>query len=104
LSLGDVIRVGSLEFKLERFNTGVAAKFGKEKGQTEDSFTVINDMEIDKHIKCSYYAVYDGHHGQDGSQFLSHYLHVIMKQNLADKFAGVKTSRNVTKTVKDIFT
>ena len=55
---------------MERFNTGVSLGFGKDKKMTEDAFIVVNDMGIDKHLKCSMYGVYDGHQGVDCSYFL----------------------------------
>ena len=65
-----MFRAGYLDFIMERFNTGVSLGFGKDKKMTEDSFIVVNDMGIDKHIKCSMYGVYDGHQGVDCSYFL----------------------------------
>ena len=86
---------------MERFNTGFAAHM-KHGRVNEDALTIVQDMGIDKHIKCSYFGVYDGHNGPDCSLFLQANLHMALRNNLADKFSGLKTSKSVSKSIRDI--
>jgi len=63
------IRVGSLEFHVERFNTGIVSEKGGRQTQ-EDSYSCVHDLQISPMFSTTYYAVFDGHGGADCSKFL----------------------------------
>jgi hypothetical protein len=62
LTPGDQFRIGDLEFRLERYNTAVI-EYAKRDNDSEDRYKIIQDMGIDNYVKCSFFAVYDGHKG-----------------------------------------
>ena len=86
---GTQLKLGDLEFRLERYNTAVAEKEKSHSG-SDDKWKIIQDMGIDEHMKCSYFAVYDGHGGSDCSIYLQNNLHKVLKSNLIDRFDGIK--------------
>ena len=92
LKPGDQFKLGDLEFRLERYNTGVASR-ERINHLNEDRYKVIQDMGIDEHMKWSYFAVYDGHGKAHWSQFLAKTLHKALKANLMDKFDGIKNRK-----------
>ena len=57
-------------------------------------------MGVDRHIKCSYFGVYDGHKGLDCSDYLRRHLHVNLHKIFTDRFYGLKSSKSVGNTVK----
>lgn len=59
---GHAFRIGTLEFLVERFNTGIISDIGQ-RPHMEDSYCVIQDMMIDEDTCVTYYAVFDGHGG-----------------------------------------
>lgn len=58
----DAFRIGTLEFQVQRFNTGVVSDIGQREGM-EDSYQCIQDLRLDSKIPVSYFAVFDGHGG-----------------------------------------
>jgi hypothetical protein len=62
LTPGDQFKIGDLEFRLERYNTAVI-EYAKRDNDSEDRYKIIQDMGIDNYVKCSFFAVYDGHKG-----------------------------------------
>lgn len=59
---GHAFRIGTLEFLVERFNTGIVSDIGQ-RPHMEDTYAVIQDMVIDEDTCVTYYAVFDGHGG-----------------------------------------
>lgn len=53
---------GSLWFICEIFQVGVVALMGN-RTRMEDNYVMANDLSIDSTLKCSFYAVIDGHGG-----------------------------------------
>lgn len=48
-------------------------------------------------------AVYDGHGGLNCSNYLKDNFHKVLKANLSDRFDGIKNTKNIAKSVKNIF-
>lgn len=61
---GHAFRIGTLEFLVERYNTGIVSDIGQ-RPNMEDSYACIQDMMIDEEVSVTYYAVFDGHGGAD---------------------------------------
>lgn len=61
---GHAFRIGTLEFLVERFNTGIVSDIGQ-RPHMEDTYQVIQDLNIDEETCATYYAVFDGHGGAD---------------------------------------
>lgn len=70
----DAMRIGSLEFLMQRFNTGVSASIGA-RNTMEDTYSCIQDLRISPTVSVSYYAVFDGHGGESCSRYLQENLH-----------------------------
>ncbi|CAI2359686.1 unnamed protein product [Moneuplotes crassus] len=99
---GDQFKVGHLEFRLERYNTSVI-QHAKGSHGSDDTYTIIQDMKIDQYIKCSFFAVYDGHGGSFCAKYLKENFHKVLKEKLTDRFDGIKNSKNIAKSIKNIF-
>ncbi|KRX00495.1 Protein phosphatase 2C (PP2C)-like domain [Pseudocohnilembus persalinus] len=69
----DRICIGSLEFQVQRFNTGVYQDQGGRRTM-EDALVCIQDIGISFNFHASFYAVFDGHGGQGCVQFCSKQL------------------------------
>lgn len=52
-------------------------------------------MKLDKHIKCTYLGVYDGHKTSACAEYLKYHLHEVIRSKLDHKLYGVKNSQNV---------
>lgn len=81
LKPGSGIRVGSLEFHVERFNTGIVSERGGRPNQ-EDSYACVHDLQISPYFSSTYYAVFDGHGGSECSKFLRSHLHFFIRKEL----------------------
>ena len=95
---GDAFRIGTLEFLVERFNTGVVSDIGQ-RPHMEDSYQCIQDMMIDDEVSITYYAVFDGHGGPDCAQFLRDNLHHEIKRCFLDQIDGLKDSEDLNDTL-----
>ena len=63
LQPGDAFRIGSLEFLIERFNTGIVSDIGQ-RDHMEDSYKYVQQLiNFDNKVQITYYAVFDGHGG-----------------------------------------
>jgi hypothetical protein len=80
---GHAFRIGTLEFLVERYNTGIVSDIGQ-RPNMEDSYQCIQDLIIDDNVSVTYYAVFDGHGGADCAQFLRDNLHIEIKKQLTD--------------------
>lgn len=61
---GHGIRVGDLEFHVERFNTGIVSEKGG-RPYLEDCYACIHDLYINDDFCATYYAIFDGHGGEE---------------------------------------
>lgn len=69
LQPGMYIKVGKLQFVVERFNMGVVSKIGN-RPHMEDIYICQQDMGIDTNLKASLFCVIDGHGGDQCAKFL----------------------------------
>jgi serine/threonine protein phosphatase PrpC len=95
---GHAFRIGTLEFLVERYNTGIVSDIGQ-RPNMEDSYACIQDMMIDDEVSVTYYAVFDGHGGADCAKFLRDNLHIEIKNKLIDQLDGVKDAEDVNETL-----
>jgi len=75
---GSGVRIGNLEFHVERFNTGIVSEKGGRQSQ-EDSYACVHDLQISPSFSCTYYAVFDGHGGADCSRYLRSNFHTFLR-------------------------
>jgi len=80
----DVFKLGDLEFEILRFNTGVHAEKGK-RPTMEDQEIALQDLAISHWRNSSFFAVYDGHGGQECVQFIRLNLHRYLVESFAAK-------------------
>lgn len=78
---GSGMRAGSLEFHVERFNTGIVSEKGSRAYQ-EDAYSCVHDLQIAPDFSASYYAVFDGHGGPECSFFLQKRMHIFVRREL----------------------
>ena len=64
-----IVKIGALTFVVERYNMGVVSMRGL-RYRMEDSYQVLQDMNLDQLLKVSFYAVIDGHGGDWCAQYL----------------------------------
>ena len=85
------IRLGELEFHIERFNTGIVCEKGGRPNQ-EDSYACVHDLCLSTRFAfCStYYAVFDGHGGAECATFLRQHFHIYLRRALIDKISLIK--------------
>lgn len=69
LNAGMLVKMGSLTFIVERFNTGICSKVGN-RYRMEDAYAILHDLGLDINLKSSFYAVIDGHGGDWCSKML----------------------------------
>ncbi|KAE8880352.1 hypothetical protein PF005_g16338 [Phytophthora fragariae] len=91
LEIGDDLLVAQTCLTVNRFDFGVHADMGARK-HMEDAHTIIQDLCIESLSRLgmhpqSYFAVYDGHGGEEASAFLGDVLH----HNIIDAFYMKKT-------------
>lgn len=60
---GDVIKIGSLMLKVNRFNVGKAEDKGNKQRMMEDKSVIIQDLAVSDSLDFSLFAVFDGHGG-----------------------------------------
>lgn len=71
---GDHFMIGNLQFEVNRFNVGLVSDIGS-RPKMEDSYAIVEDLQLDAEICCSYFAVFDGHGGDSCPLFLKEHLH-----------------------------
>lgn len=81
---GHGIRVGDLEFHVERFNTAIACERGG-RPYLEDRYAWIHDMHINDDFCATYYAIFDGHGGEECAEFLRDNYHYYLRKALIDE-------------------
>lgn len=84
-----VIQIGSkIQFLLEKYNTGIIAAPGR-RGQMEDSFVIIQDLNIHPLLPISIYGVLDGHGGDWCALFIRERFEDEFRKNLLDVKEGI---------------
>lgn len=89
----DVFRIGSLEFQVLRFNTGVYAEQGR-RSSMEDEDIALQDLAISHWRNSSLFGIYDGHGGRDCVEFLRHNLHMYFIESITAR-GGLDRSTQV---------
>eukprot|EP00401_Gymnodinium_catenatum_P074162 CAMPEP_0117474374 /NCGR_PEP_ID=MMETSP0784-20121206/9251_1 /TAXON_ID=39447 /ORGANISM="" /LENGTH=612 /DNA_ID=CAMNT_0005268597 /DNA_START=42 /DNA_END=1880 /DNA_ORIENTATION=+ len=80
----DSFRIGSLQFQIQRFNTGIGAEQGS-RPSMEDEDIAMQDFPMSNWRYCSYFGVYDGHGGRDCVEFIHKNLHINFLEALKAK-------------------
>ena len=78
---GSLVKMGSLDFEVCRFNVGRCAEIGV-RTCMEDCDCVIQDLGVHEGLPVSYFAIYDGHGGTHCAQYLQDNLHIALRTNL----------------------
>ena len=95
LQPGDAFRIGTLEFLIERFNTGIISDIGQ-RDHMEDYYQYIQQLiNLDNRVQVTYYAVFDGHGGSSCAQFCAETLHLELKYQLDDVIHGIENSEDL---------
>jgi serine/threonine protein phosphatase PrpC len=90
LSLNDHILVGRTGFSINRFDYGLSEEIGHRQSM-EDACSIVQHLNIQplnasrETAPQSYFAVYDGHGGDNASIYLSEHMHINLSNNLAAK-------------------
>lgn len=71
----DLLRVGSLEFQVMRFNSAVYSEQGF-RATMEDEEILLQDLAVSNWRHCSFFGVYDGHGGRECVTFVRQRLHM----------------------------
>ena len=79
LQPGDSFRIGTLEFLIERYNTGIISDIGQ-RDHMEDYYQYVQQLlNLDNKVQITYYAVFDGHGGMRCAEYCSQNLHLEIK-------------------------
>jgi len=71
----DLLRVGSLEFQVLRFNSAVYSEQGF-RATMEDEDILLQDLATSNWRHCSFFGIYDGHGGRECVSFVRQRLHM----------------------------
>lgn len=78
---GDIIKIGSVAMKVNRFNIGKAEDRGNRNKMMEDKSVIIQDLNILENLDFSFFAVFDGHGGISCVRHVAEYLPSIFREN-----------------------
>lgn len=83
LYYNDIIQLGGLKLQVSKFNYGIFHDIGK-RYTFEDTYTIIQSLNLKKTIKTniSYFAVFDGHSGNETSEYAKLYLHKKLEKEI----------------------
>lgn len=98
---GHGIRIGDLEFHVERFNTGIVSDKGG-RPYLEDRYAWIHDLYINDDFWATYYAIFDGHGGEECAEFLRDNYHYYLRKELLTEIEKSE-SGNVNEAVHNAF-
>lgn len=98
---GHGIRVGDLEFHVERFNTGIVSDKGG-RPYLEDCYAWIHDLYLNDDFCSTYYAIFDGHGGEECAEFLRDNFHYYLRKELLTEMENMTTD-NVSDAVNKSF-
>lgn len=79
-----------MAFAVERFNTGVIADAGL-RGSMEDTFIIVQDLNLDECMKISLFGVIDGHGGDWCAHYIRKNFETEFKNQITDPILGYKT-------------
>jgi serine/threonine protein phosphatase PrpC len=88
----DIIRIGSITFAVERFNTGAIADVGT-RSAMEDTYVIEQDLHIDDYMKFTLFAVIDGHGGDWCAHYIRKRLAGELRKQLEDPLLGVRATK-----------
>jgi hypothetical protein len=88
LQPGDIFKIGSLSFAVERFNTNVVSEKGI-RASMEDTYLLIHDLGLDECMKLSLYAVIDGHGGDQCAHYLRKHFESEILKNFSHCRSGI---------------
>ena len=94
---GQGIRIGDLEFHVERFNTGIVSDKGG-RPYLEDCYAWIHDLYINDDFCATYYAIFDGHGGEEWAEFLRENYHYYLRKALLTEIEA-QTTDNISDAV-----
>jgi hypothetical protein len=94
LQPGDVFKIGSLTFAVERFNTNVVSEKGI-RPSMEDTYLLIHDLGLDECLKISLYAVIDGHGGDQCAHYLRKHFENELLKNLSNYKTGILAAQTI---------
>lgn len=94
---GHGIRIGDLEFHVERFNTGIVSDKGG-RPYLEDFYAWIHDLYLNDDFCATYYAVFDGHGGEEWAEFLRENYHYYLRKELLKEI-----DKDISEAVKKAF-
>lgn len=98
---GHGIRIGNLEFHVERFNTGIVSDKGG-RPYLEDWYAWIHDLYLNEDFCATYYAIFDGHGGEEWAEFLRDNFHYYLRKELLTEIED-QTTDNVSDAVCKAF-
>ena len=98
---GQGIRIGDLEFHVERFNTGIVSDKGG-RPYLEDWYACIHDLYINDDFCATYYAIFDGHGGEECAEFLRENYHYYLRKELLTEIEAMTTD-NISDAVNKSF-
>ena len=81
---GNIIRIGKVELLASRFNVGRWSHIGK-RSSMEDADVICHNLFVYEEMPLAYYAVFDGHGGNQCSDFLKKNLQYNLQANLLHK-------------------
>lgn len=90
LSLNDHILVGRTGFSINRFDYGLSEEIGHRQSM-EDACAIVQHLNLSplntsrETAPQSYFAVYDGHGGDNASIYLSEHLHMNISNNICER-------------------
>jgi len=88
---------------VERFNHGIISDIGHRDHQ-EDSYRSVSQLfNLDNRVQISYFAVFDGHGGEECAIYCSENLHVELRSQLEDVLTGIEHSNDLNKSIKECF-
>lgn len=85
---GDIIKIGSLMLKVNRFNVGRAEDKGNKQRMMEDKSVIIQDLAVSDSLDFSFFAVFDGHGGTLCVRHVSDYLPAVLREILLKTDCG----------------
>ncbi|CEM25870.1 unnamed protein product [Vitrella brassicaformis CCMP3155] len=96
---GDIFKIGSLEFTVLRFNTGIGGEIGF-RATMEDEEIALQELDVSDRRHASFFAVYDGHGGRDCAEYVRRHLHLNFIERI-QRAGGLDGSTNVHKDIVD---
>lgn len=77
----DVIQMGGLDFRMQRFNVGHFEDKGH-RHQMEDMSVIRHEMRVSSKLCLSFYGVFDGHGTRDCVSYVAENLEEKLRDNI----------------------